>query len=168
MIGGTATGPRGILFPAKHRICPSAHPDLCLATFPPGGRSGGWEDSPWEPRTPTRGSSAACPPASSSFCATPSRSAGSGRSWASARSPRPPNSTGRPRRALPAGSPLPGGTGAPRRASGGGAARRAGRGSPRSPAPCWRTARSPSRPGSTSSGSPCSPCRWTPAPRRVG
>lgn len=32
-----------MLFPAKQRICPSAHPDLCLATIPPGGRSGGWD-----------------------------------------------------------------------------------------------------------------------------
>ena len=41
-----------MLFPAKQRICPSAHPDLCLATIPPGGRSGGWDRSIWEERTP--------------------------------------------------------------------------------------------------------------------
>ena len=29
---------------AKQRMCPSARPDLCLATIPPGGRSGGWDD----------------------------------------------------------------------------------------------------------------------------
>lgn len=44
-----------MLFPAKRRICPSAHPDLCLATFPPGGRSGGWEDSAMKRLNPYSG-----------------------------------------------------------------------------------------------------------------
>lgn len=30
-----------MLFPAKQRICPSVHPDLCLATIPSGGRAFG-------------------------------------------------------------------------------------------------------------------------------
>lgn len=38
---------------AKQRMCPSAHPDLCLATIPPGGRSGGWD--PRRRRGPLRG-----------------------------------------------------------------------------------------------------------------
>lgn len=42
-----------MLFPAKQRICPSVHPDLCLATIPSGGRSGGWDSSIWEERTPS-------------------------------------------------------------------------------------------------------------------
>lgn len=40
-----------MLFPAKQRICLSVHPDLCLATIPSGGRSGGWDSSIWEERT---------------------------------------------------------------------------------------------------------------------
>lgn len=40
-------------FPAKQRICPIVHPDLCLATIPSGGRSGGWDSSIWEERTPS-------------------------------------------------------------------------------------------------------------------
>lgn len=43
-----------LFLPAKQRICPNAHPDLCLATIPPGGQSGGWDRSIWEERTPFR------------------------------------------------------------------------------------------------------------------
>ena len=50
-----------MLFPAKQRICPSARPDLCLATIPPGGRSGGWDRSIWEERTPSERSWRASP-----------------------------------------------------------------------------------------------------------
>lgn len=53
-----------MFIPSKHRIRPSAHPDLCLATIPPGGRSGGWDRSIWEERTPLWRSWCASPPTS--------------------------------------------------------------------------------------------------------
>ena len=40
---------------AKQRIRPSAHPDLCLATIPPGGRSGGWDDPAMKHANPYAG-----------------------------------------------------------------------------------------------------------------
>ena len=44
-----------ILMRAKQRMRPSAHPDLCLTTIPPGGRSGGWVGrSRHEAREPLR------------------------------------------------------------------------------------------------------------------
>ena len=39
---------------AKQRMRPSAHPDLCLATIPPGGRSGGWDDPAMKHANPLR------------------------------------------------------------------------------------------------------------------
>ena len=61
-----------MLFPAKQRICPSAHPDLCLATIPPGGRSGGWGRSIWEERDPLGRSWRASPQTSSCCSEKPS------------------------------------------------------------------------------------------------
>ena len=40
---------------AKQRMCPSAHPDLCLAAIPPGGRSGGWDDPAMKHANPYAG-----------------------------------------------------------------------------------------------------------------
>ena len=40
---------------AKQRMCPSAHPDLCLAAIPPGGRSGGWDDPAMKHANPCAG-----------------------------------------------------------------------------------------------------------------
>lgn len=56
-----------MFFSAKQGICPSAHPDLCLATIPPGGRSGGWDRSIWEERIPS-GRSWRARPLTSSCC----------------------------------------------------------------------------------------------------
>lgn len=88
-----------MLFPAKQRIRPSAHPDLCLATIPPGGRSGGWERSIWKERTPSGRSWRASPPTSSCCSEKPSA-----RGTAARRSARAP----RVRRGLPAGPGVPG------------------------------------------------------------
>lgn len=62
---GALRSPNAMPFPAKQRICPSAHLDLCLATIPPGVRSGGWDRSIWEVRTPSERSWRASPPTSS-------------------------------------------------------------------------------------------------------
>lgn len=86
-----------MLFPAKQRIWPSAHPDLCLATIPPGGRSGGWDRSIWEERTPSGRSWRARPPTSSCCPEKPSTKGNAARRSASARSSRPPRPTGRTR-----------------------------------------------------------------------
>ena len=64
---GAARSPNAMLFPAKQGICPGAHPDLCLATIPPGGRSGGWDRSIWEERIPS-GRSWRAWPSTSSCC----------------------------------------------------------------------------------------------------
>lgn len=56
-----------MLFPVKQRICPSARPDLCLATISPGGRANGWNRSIWERQTPSGRSWRASPP-TSSYC----------------------------------------------------------------------------------------------------
>lgn len=42
--------PNAMLFPVKQKTHPSARPDLCLATIPPGGRSSGWDRFTWEER----------------------------------------------------------------------------------------------------------------------
>lgn len=74
-----------MLFPAKQRICPSAHLDLCLATIPPDGRSGGCDGSIWEERIPLGRSWRARPPTSPCCSEKPSmpqagvRRAGQGR-----------------------------------------------------------------------------------------
>lgn len=140
-------------FLAKQRIHPSVHPDLCLATIPPGGRSGGWDRSIWEERTPSGRSWRACPPTSSCRSEKPSTRGAAAMRSASARSPRPRRPTGRTRGARTAAPAAPGGTGPPRPASRGGAAAAAAGGSPPSPAPSWSTAASRSPPGSPSSGS---------------
>lgn len=76
-----------MLFPAKQRIRPSAHPDLCLATIPPGGRSGGWERSIWKERTPSGRSWRASPPTSSCCSEKPSARGTAATRSGSARSP---------------------------------------------------------------------------------
>ena len=84
-----------MLFPAKWRICPRAHPDLCLATTPPGGRSGGWDRSIWEERTPSGRSWRASPPTTSSCSEKPSTRGAAATRPAPARSSRPPRLIGR-------------------------------------------------------------------------
>ena len=87
-------------FPAKQRICPSAHPDLCLATILPCGRSGGWDRSIREERTPSGRSWRASPPTSSCCSEKPSTRGAAAMRSAPARSPRP--------RGLSAGPEVPG------------------------------------------------------------
>lgn len=72
---------------------------LFLAAFPPNGRSDGWGVPPWCTRTRTPGSRGRWRPPSSTCRPTPSRSAGSARRPASARS--------RGRRPLPPAPALP-------------------------------------------------------------
>lgn len=86
-----------MLFPAKWRICPRAHPDLCLATIPPGGRSGGWDRSIWEERTPSERSWRASPPTTSSCSEKPSTRGAAATRPAPARSSMPPRLIGRTR-----------------------------------------------------------------------
>lgn len=86
-----------MLFPAKWRICPRTHPDLCLATIPPGGRSGGWDRSIWEERTPSGRSWRASPPTTSSCSEKPSTRGAAATRPAPARSSRPPRLIGRTR-----------------------------------------------------------------------
>ena len=87
-------------FPAKQRICPSAHPDLCLATILPCGRSGGWDRSIWEERTPSGRSWRASLPTSSCCSEKPSTRGAAAMRSVPARSPRP--------RGLSAGPEVPG------------------------------------------------------------
>lgn len=132
-----------MFIPSKQRIRPSAHPDLCLATIPPGGRSGGWDRSIWEERTPLWRSWCASPP---------TRGAAATRS-ASARSSRPRRPTGRTRGARIVAPGAPGGTGPPWPGSRGRAADAAAGGSPPSRAQSSRTAASRLPPWLPSSGS---------------
>lgn len=83
-----------MFFPAKQRVCPSAHQDLCLATIPPGGRSGGWGRSIWEERIPSGCSWRSWPPTSSCCSEKPSTRGAAATRSASARSPRPRRPTG--------------------------------------------------------------------------
>ena len=154
-----------MLFPAKQRICPSAHPDLCLATIPPGGRSGGWDRSIWEERTPSGRSWRASPPTSSCCSEKPSTRGAAATRSASARWPRPPRPIGRTRSARGAAPAAPGGTAPPPPASRGGAAAAAAGGLTPSRAPSSSTAESRSPPGSPSSGSCATTCPSSARPR---
>ena len=147
-----------MLFPAKQRIRPSAHPDLCLATIPPGGRSGGWERSIWKERTPSGRSWRASPPTSSCCSEKPSARGTAATRSGSARSPWPPRHTGRTRGARSAAPRAPEGTGPPQQEYRGGAAAAAAGDSTPSPGPSSSTAESRSSPESPSSGS----CATTP------
>lgn len=99
-----------MLFPAKQRICPSAHTNLCLATNPSGG-SGAWDRSIWEERTPSGSLWRSSPPTSSCCSEKPSTRGAAAMRSVSASSPRTPRLICRTRSTRSAARTAPRGTG---------------------------------------------------------